>query len=164
MKRVRYLTFKVERNKLIKPSANAVSVFNQLKTAFASFKSYFEIVSDTPDEFEAITTEVVKVRRGSFTTTNTQVSFIYITLYKDYVKLQFHPLHLDESLLALIPPQLLGYKKYVNTFQFKKIDPQLLECIDLLFRFGVESYKKQKFIIGFASDQPASRWIDLFDR
>ncbi len=114
-------------------------------------------MSDTPDEFEAITTEVVRVRRGAFTTTNTHISFIYITLYKDHVKLQFHPLHLDESLLGVIPPQLLGFKKYVNTFQFKTVDPHLLQCIDLLFRIGIESYKKQKFIIGFASDVPLAK-------
>lgn len=154
MKRVRYLTFKVERKKIIMPSANALFVFNQLKAAFAPFKSYFKIVSDTPDEFEAITKEVIKVRKGSFTTTNTHISFLYITLYKDYVKLQFHPFHLDNSLVGLVPPELLRFKKSVNTFKFKTIDRQLLQYIDLLFRIGVESYKKQKFIIGMALDLP----------
>jgi hypothetical protein len=147
VKPVRYLSFRVKRNKVIKPSANALSIFNQLKDAFAPYKGYFKIVSDTPDEFEAITTEVVKVRRGTFTTINTQISFLYLTLYEEYVKLQFHPLHLDESLLGAIPPELLGFKKLVNTFQFKKIDPHLLQCIDALFKLGIESYKKQKFIL-----------------
>jgi hypothetical protein len=154
VKRVRYLTFKVERKKVIAPSANALFIFNQLKTAFAPFKSYFKIVSDTSDEFEAITKEVIKVRKGSFTTTNTHISFIYITLYKDYVKLQFHPFHLENSLVGLMPPELLRFKKSVNTFKFKTMDRQLLQSLDLLFRIGVESYMKQKFIIGLALNMP----------
>lgn len=146
MKPLRYLSFRVKRKKPISPSAQAISAFSQLKAQMAPYLKYFEVVSDTEDDFEAITKDFLRVRRGNFGTVTTQITFILLMLCEDRVKLQFHPLHLDESLLISMPPELLSFKTHVNTFQFKTIDPHLLQCIEQLFKLGIESYKKQNFI------------------
>jgi hypothetical protein len=139
-------TLRNKRKPVTNPSKKAVFIFDALKNLFRPYHDYFEISVNSSDEFEAVTKNAIKINQGNFKTAVKQISFVIIRLYKEYIRLQFHPLYVDTSLLDKVPSTLFSLKKLAITFEFKTLDPELAKEVTHLFDLGIEAYKARNYI------------------
>jgi hypothetical protein len=139
-------TFRNKRKPVTNPSKKAVFIFDALKNLFKPYHDYFEISVNSSDEFEAVTKNAIKINQGNFKTAVKQISFVIIRLNKESVKLQFHPLYVDTTLLDKIPSTLLSLKPFVITFELKTLDPDLAKEVTHLFDLGIDAYKARNYI------------------
>ncbi len=146
MKPSQYKSFRRERKIVDGPTTAALLVFSQLKELFTPYRDYFEIAMDSIDEFEAVTKDYIRVRRKSYNTEAVKVSFLLIRLYQKNVKVQFHPLHLEPTLLTELPANLKDQMKKAITFQFDQLDSVTIENLNKLFEQGLKLYKDLKYV------------------
>jgi hypothetical protein len=110
-------------------------VFEQLKNILKPYAKNLTVKTDTPDTYYLDGPYSEKWKKELF--------FGSAQIKKNYVSFYFMPVYMYPELLKDISPELKKHMQGKSCFNFKKVEPDLLEELKDLTRKGVDKFRKE---------------------
>jgi hypothetical protein len=110
-------------------------VFEQLKKILKRYEDQLTVKTDTPDTYYLDGPYSEKWKKELF--------FGSAQIKKNYVSFYLMPVYMHPELLKDISPELKKHMQGKSCFNFKKVEPDLLEELAVLTRKGAEKFKEE---------------------
>src|SRR5258705_7814274 len=118
------------------PKSDFPLVFEQLKSILRPFEPKLTVTADTPGAYS---------RDGPYSEKwKKQLFFGSAQIKKNYVSFYLMPVYMFPDLLKDISPELRKHMQGKSCFNFKKVEPDLLEELSELTRKGIERFRTSK--------------------
>ncbi|MDP3518856.1 MAG: hypothetical protein Q8S94_17005 [Pseudohongiella sp.] len=113
-------------------------VFSELRNIMAPYAAELTTQKDTNDELYVNTAHIQKNKTPLF--------FGAVQIKKSYVSYHLMPVYSQPALLEQVSDELKKHMQGKSCFNFKSIEPRLLDELAALTKAGYNSYKEQGFV------------------
>ncbi|HSL42504.1 MAG TPA: hypothetical protein VK897_03665 [Anaerolineales bacterium] len=110
-------------------------VFEQLKNILKPYEAQLTVKTDTPDTYYLDGPYSEKWKKELF--------FGSAQIKKNYVSFYLMPVYMYPELLKDISPDLKKHMQGKSCFNFKKVEPALLDELAVLTRKGAKKFKEE---------------------
>lgn len=117
---------------------NFTETFQQLKKLLMKYESQLTLTVSDETNYSLDAGYSEKYKRNIF--------FGAINIKKNYVSFHLMPVYIFPELLKSISPSLKKRMQGKSCFNFKKIDPAELKELEMLTKYGFDTYKKEKLL------------------
>lgn len=112
-------------------------VFEELKAMIKPYASKLTVKADKPDLYYLDAAYSVKWKKEIF--------FASTQIKKNYVSFYLMPVYMFPDLLKNISPELKKHMQGKSCFNFKKVEPELLEELGKLTKMSFERLLKEEY-------------------
>jgi hypothetical protein len=118
--------------------ADLSPVFAELRKLLKPYEANLHVVRDDDQELYLDTKHIQKNKKPLF--------FGAIQIKKSFVSFHLMPVYAKPELLESISPNLRSRMQGKSCFNFKSVEPALLQELSALAKAGYASYKEQGFV------------------
>jgi len=118
------------------------NIFTQIKNLLTVYQPILKSKVNDDAHFDLWTTKETVIQGRKFP----EVYFAAVMLNKSYVSLHYMPIYAEPGTIKDLKPELLSKLHGKSCFNFKKLDPVLLEQIEETLARGFAEYQSRGWV------------------